>query len=48
MDETEDELTVPEYVRRKIRAAGFDIDSIEEDPPQPATRPTKRSARGVN
>ncbi len=37
MPEDEDEpeeLTVPEYVRRKIYAAGFDIDSIDEDPPQ--------------
>ena len=34
MDDNE-QLTVPEYVRRKIRAAGFDIDSIDDDPRQP-------------
>ena len=33
MDDNE-QLTVPEYVRRKIRAAGFDIDSIDDDPRQ--------------
>lgn len=30
----DEELTVPEYVRRKIRAAGFGIDSTDDDPPQ--------------
>ena len=27
-------MTVPEYVRRKIRAAGFGIDSVDDDPPE--------------
>ena len=31
---SDESLTVPEYVRRKIREAGFDIDSIDDDPPQ--------------
>jgi hypothetical protein len=30
----DEELTVPEYVRRKIRAASFVIDSIDDDPRQ--------------
>ena len=30
----EEELTVPEYVRRKIRAEGFGIDAIDDDDPR--------------